>query len=204
MNRSALFPLLALFFGVFLVCAGLLQIRSGLPAGRSGALDQFNAALLWASSIVTLLIAAESLRPRWRLLFWLGLSAGFGALAIDEVYEFHEATASSAGDDDYIKVLAWGFTGVAVYAICRISRPAKAVVTALASGFAFTTLWLLADLGDGDVFTIAIPLANLWWLEEYFELLAAQFYLTAFLLLYRDLARHGDAPIAVRESRSYS
>lgn len=187
MNRSALFALLTLFFGVFLVCAGLLQIYSGLPPQKSGAIDQLNGALLWASSILTLLIAAQSTRPAWRLLFWLAMSAGFGALAIDEVFEFHESTKFSLGDDDYIKIIAWGCAAIGVYLIWHLSRPARAVVTALMTGFAFTTLWLLSDMGDGDFFTIPIPPANLLWLEEYFELLAAQFYLTGFLLHYQDL-----------------
>lgn len=185
MDRGRLFVLLALFFVVFELCAGLLQVRSGLPPEKSGAIDQFNAALLWASSILGLLIAERS-APAWRVVFWLCVSAGFGALAIDEVYEFHEGTKISHGDDDYIKVLAWGCAVVGVWLIRLISRPVAAMSGSLAAALVCTTLWLLADMGDGDFFTAPIPLSNLLWLEEYFELFASMAYLTAFVVHYRE------------------
>lgn len=187
MNRSPLYGLLALFFAVFLVCAGLLQLRSGLPPQKSGPLDQFNAALLWGSSVLALLAAAEERAISLRLVLWLAMSAGFGALAIDEVFEFHEGTRFAVGDDDYIKIAAWACSGAGCAAIAAVARPGRAALGALAIGFGFTTAWLATDLGDGDFFTLPIPVANLLWLEEYCELIASQFYLTAFILHYRDL-----------------
>jgi hypothetical protein len=190
MQRSGLFMLLALFYAVFLICAGLLHLGSGYPPIKGGgALDQFNAAMLWVTSVMALLIAAERAQPAWKVLFWLAVSAGFAALAIDEaeVIEFHEATRHSWGDDDYIKMLAWACAGIGAYAICRVARPTGAVAGSLAMALAFQTLWLLSDLGDGDFFTVPIPLVHLQWLEEYFEILASQFYLTALIVHYRDL-----------------
>lgn len=190
MQRSGLFMLLALFYAVFLICGGLLHLYSGLPPTRGGgALDQFNAAMLWVTSIIALLIAAERTEPSWKVLFWLAISAGFAALAIDEgeAVQFHEATIHSWGDDDYIKMLAWACAGVGAYAICRVARPTGAVTGSLAIALAFQTLWLLSDLGDGDFFTVPIPLEYLAWLEEYFEILGSQFYLTALVVHYRDL-----------------
>ena len=196
MQRSGLFMLLALFYSVFLICAGLLHFSSGLPPIKGGAaLDQFNAAMLWVTSIIALLIAAEHTKPAWKVLFWLAVSAGFAALAIDEieVVQFHEATMDSWGDDDYIKMLAWACAGIGAYAICRVARPARAVAGSLAFAFAFQTLWLLSDMGDGDFFSVPIPLEYLAWLEEYFEILASQFYLTALILHFQDLRGTGAA-----------
>jgi hypothetical protein len=188
MQRSGLFMLLALFYAVFLICAGLLHLSTGHPPVKGGGvLDQFNAAMLWVTSAIALLIAAERAKPAWKVLFWLAVSAGFAALAIDEVIEFHEATRHSWGDDDYIKMLAWASAGIGAYAICRVAQPTGAVAGSLAIALAFQTLWLLSDLGDGDFFTVPIELARLQWLEEYFEILASQFYLTALIVHYRDL-----------------
>jgi hypothetical protein len=187
MNRNVLLVLLALFFSVFMICAGLLQLRSGLaPQKSSAVIDHFNGALLWFTSFMALLIAATRPRPDLKFLFWLGVCAGFSALAIDEVFEFHERTRHALGDDDYIKMLAWAAAFVGVFMIYRVAKPARMVMQALVIGLGFTTLWLLSDLGDGDFFTIPIPLATLFWLEEYFELLASQFYLTALILHYQD------------------
>jgi hypothetical protein len=200
MQRSNLLILLALFYAVFLICAGLLQLRSGFPPTKGGsAVDQFNAAMLWVTSVIALLIASERAKPAWKVVFWLAVSAGFGALAIDEteVIEFHEATRHSWGDDDYIKMLAWSCAGIGAYTICRVALPTRAVAGTLAIAFAFQTLWLLSDLGDGDFFTVPIALVNLQWLEEYFEILASQFYLTALILHFQDLR----SPMAAQDPR---
>jgi hypothetical protein len=198
MQRSGLFMLLALFYAVFLICAGLLHLSTGHPPIKGGGvLDQFNSAILWVTSVIALLIAAERAKPAWKVLFWLAVSAGFAALAIDEVTEFHEATRHSWGDDDYIKMLAWTCAGIGAYAICHVAQPARAVAGSLAIAFAFQTLWLLSDLGDGDFFSVPIELARLQWLEEYFEILASQFYLTALILHYQDLR----GPVAAQGRR---
>jgi hypothetical protein len=194
MNQGRLFALLAVFYPVFLLCAGLLQLRSGLPPQKSGPLDEFNAALLWAASVLGLLIAAQNGRPAWRMLFWMVVSAGFAALAIDEVFEFHEGTRFALGDDDYIKIAAWFCACTGSYMICQVSRPTQNVLNSLIIAVAFQTLWLLSDLGDGDFFTLPIPLTTLLWLEEYFEILASQFYLTALIMIYQDLLQQRTAP----------
>jgi hypothetical protein len=187
MNRNVFFIGLALFYAVFLICAGLLQLRSGLPPEKGGgATDQFNGALIWTTSVVALLIACVRPWPAWKLLFWLAVSAGFAAFAIDEVFEFHEQTRYHVGDDDYSKIAMWAVACFGVFLIYRVARPAREATAALIIAVGFTTLWLLVDLGDGDFFTIPIPLRNLFWIEEYIEMLASMFYLTALLLHYQN------------------
>ncbi|MCI3952998.1 MAG: hypothetical protein K0R53_2496, partial [Burkholderiales bacterium] len=47
----------------FLICAGLLQLRSRiLPQTEGGPLDQMNGALLWAASLMGLFIASARQR----------------------------------------------------------------------------------------------------------------------------------------------
>jgi hypothetical protein len=208
MNRSTMYILLALFFSVFLICAGLLQLRAGMPPQKEGGpLDHMNGGLLWVASVLALMIASTRPRLDRMLLFWLVFSAGFGALAIDEVFAFHEETRFYVGDDDYIKIVAWAVAGAGVFLIYYVARPARAVISALLMAFGYTTLWLLSDLGDGDFFTIPIPLQTLFWLEEYFEILASMFYVTAFLIHYQDefaaaAARHPRWQLQAASARS--
>lgn len=187
-GRHLLFVLLALFFSVFLICAGLLQLRSRFPPQMEGGpLDQLHGALLWATSFMALFIASARRRADLKCFFWLCVSAGFAALAIDEVFHFHESTQLSLGDDDYIKIAAWGSAFAGAYVICRVARPARTVITALVIALAFQTLWLLSDMGDGDFFTVPlVPLQTLYWVEEYLEIMASMFYLTALFVHYED------------------
>jgi hypothetical protein len=134
-----------------------------------------------------LLIAAARCYLAWQLLFWLGVTAAFAMLAIDEMFEVHEHTRASLGDDDYIKIIAWFCAGVGAFLIYRIGQTSRTATLALILAFVFQTLWLLSDLGDGDFFSIPLPLIVLQWLEEYFELLASQFYLVALILHYRNI-----------------
>lgn len=195
MSHGRLFALLALFYAVFLVCAGLLHHRSGFsPLKGGGALDQFNAAMLWGTSVLALLITVQQ-TTRWKTLFWLAVSAGFGALAIDEAFEFHEDTRHSLGDDDYIKVAAWSAALAGAFAIVRVGRVSREVTAGLLAALAFQTLWLLSDLGDGDLFALPVELRTLQWMEEYFELLASQFYLTALVVHYREILGEGRASV---------
>lgn len=187
-SRHLLFALLALFFSVFLICAGLLQLRSRIaPQTEGGPLDQMNGALLWATSLMGLFIASARQRADLRCLFWLCVSAGFAALAIDEVFQFHEGTRFSVGDDDYIKIAAWGCALSGAYVICRVAQPTRTVIIAFVIALTFQTLWLLSDMGDGDFFTVPlVPLQTLYWIEEYLEIMASMFYLTALFVHYRD------------------
>ena len=182
----------ALFCVVFLVCAVLLQVASHEPPQKSGTVvDQFNSTLLWVGSVVALLIATERPRPVWKVLFWLGATAALAALAIDEVYEFHEETRFSLGDDDYIKMLFWlaGVFGALLF--YRVARPTREVVGVLVLAVVCQGLWLLTDMGDGDFFTLPIPRPTLLWLEELLEILTSQCALTALLVHCRNTLRAG-------------
>jgi len=182
----------ALFCVTFLISAVLLQIAEHEPPTKSGTVvDQFNSTLLWVASVLALVIATERPRPVWKVAFWLGATATFAALAIDEVYEFHEETRLSLGEDDYAKMLFWLAGVFGAFLICRVARPTREVVGALVLAVACQSLWLLADMGDGDFFTLPIPRPNLLWSEELLEILASQCALSALLLHCRNTLRSG-------------
>ena len=123
---------------------------------------------------------------------WLAISAAAGALAIDEVFEFHENTRKIVGDDDYIKMLFWFLTGIGSYILYQVERPARKIVLIFLTGYMIHTLYLIADLGDGEFFTLPLPMDVLHWVEEILELLFLQTYLAGFLLHYTSITKNID------------
>ena len=187
-NDTILIALLGLFFGTVLVIAAALQVwLDESPATPGTGTDRFNSVLLMATSVLALLIASEHARPLWKLLFWLGVTAALAALAIDEVFEFHEETQQIVEDDDYIKMVAWACAGAGAFLIYRLERPVRIATRALIAAFIFQTLWLLSDLGDGDYFSVPLSDSTLSWSEEFLEILSTEACLFALIFIYRSL-----------------
>ena len=184
-QQRVLLSLLLLFHAVYLICAILLQIRSGeLPSLSGTVFDRFTGSVLWMLSVTALLFAALRFGTPSKFLLWFVVSAAAGGLAIDEMFEFHEKTRFLLGDDDYIKILFWFCAGVGSYILYRAERPARKTAAIFLTGYLFQTLYLLVDMGDGDFFTLPVSMDVLIWVEEIFETLAMQAYLTGFLLHY--------------------
>jgi hypothetical protein len=184
-QKNILLGMLLLFFVVYTTCAVLLQIRSGeLPSKSAAAVDMFTGGLFWVMSIVGILMAAIRSKTIMKAVIWLGVSAGCGALAIDEIFEFHEATRHVVGDDDYIKIATLPIALIGLYILYRIEKPTQRVIAFFLVGLGFHVLYIVSDMGDGDFFQLPIPEIILLWTEEMLELLALQSYLTGFLLHY--------------------
>jgi len=192
-QQRILLSLLLLFYVVYLICAVLLQIRSDEPPNTPGSVfDILTGSVLWVISITALVLASLRFNSKSTFLLWLVISAAAGALAIDEVFEFHEKTRNVVGDDDYIKMVFWLLTGIGSYILYRVERPAKKIVLVFLAGYLIHTLYLLADLGDGEFFTLPLSLDVLHWVEEILEMLFLQTYLTGFLLYYTSIAKNID------------
>jgi len=190
-QQRVLLSLLLIFFVVYLICAILLQIRSNEPPNTPGSVfDILTGSILWVISITSLLFASLRFNSKQVFLLWLLISAAAAALAIDEVFEFHENTREIVGDDDYIKILFWFLTGVGSYILYRIERPAKRIVLVFLTGYLIHTLYLVAELGDGEFFTLPLPMDVLHWIEEILEMLFLQTYLAGFLLHYTSITRN--------------
>ncbi len=189
-QQKLLVGLLLLFFVVYVICTVLFQIRSEeLPSKSGTVFDQFTGSMLWVASIMALLISTFRFQSIPKFLIWLGISAVVGALAIDEVFEFHERTKSVVGDDDYIKILIWLTAGIGIYILYRIEQPTKSVAYAFILGYMFHTLYLITDMGDGDFFSLPFSITVLVWAEEFFELFFVQSYLLGLILHFSTLSR---------------
>lgn len=181
-RESALMALLAPFFLVFLVCAVVFQLMSGEPPRTSATVvDRFSSGLLWAGSVVALLLAVEKRREPRTLVGWLIVCAGAGGLAIDEVVELHERTMQVVGEDDYSKIVIWLAAVVGVTVILRAQRDSSHSSKALIIGLVLHTAYLLTDLGDGDFFQLPLDSAIADWVEEILEILALQAYVASML-----------------------
>ncbi|MFC1660546.1 hypothetical protein ACFL3S_03630 [Gemmatimonadota bacterium] len=188
--------LLLLWYVVFLACAIRLQVRSGeLPSYGGGVFDIFTSTVLWLGSITAILIAATRHRSLMRFVTWLGASAAAGALAIDEVFEFHEETRFIIGDDDYIKILMWLAAGMGMALLYRLERPARAVVAVFLLGFLFHTLYMVVDMGDGDFYLLPLSINVSVWAEELLEILSNLAYLTGLLLFLMKNVRDVPKPL---------
>ena len=177
--------LLILFFVVFNFAAIALQIESGETPNTPGTVvDKFNGGVLWMASMVALFTAALRYPDYPRFFLWLAISAGAGALSIDEVFEKHEWTASVVGDDDYIKLgmMAMAVTGLIL--LHSLERPRAKVTGLFILGFFFHCCYLACDFGDGDFFTLPFERLTLYWAEELFEMLAIQSYFSALVIFF--------------------
>ena len=192
-QQRILLSLLVLFYVVYLTCAVLLQIRSGEPPNTPGSVfDILTASMLWVISITAILFAGLRFSPKPVFFLWLVISAAAGALAIDEVFEFHENTRKIVGDDDYIKILFWFLTAIGSYILYTLEEPARKIVLVFVTGYLIHTLYLIADLGDGEFFTLPLPMDVLHWVEEILEMLFLQTYLVGFLLHYTSITQKTD------------
>jgi hypothetical protein len=118
--------------------------------------------------------------------------------------EFHERSSQVIGNDEPFKLAAWAGAGVVLYIIGTRhtrSRPARVMLLA---GYVLQTLWLLADLGDGDLFRVrGMTIRNLRYTEEVLELLFLGSFLVGFTCLMEADVRpasvespiEGDAPL---------
>lgn len=189
-QQRILLSLLLLFYVVFLMCAILLQLRSGESPSRPGTVfDIFSGSILWMLSISSILIATLRFNSKPKFLLWLAISAAAGALAIDEIFEFHEKTTRIVGDDDYFKIISWLIAGIGSYILYAVERPTKKIALVFVTGYLFHTLYLVVDMGDGDFFSLPFSTTVLIWAEEILETLALQGYLAGFLLHYTLIAK---------------
>lgn len=180
---SSLPLLLALFLGCYIAAATFFQTRSSsLSPWVDGApIEYFTGSLLWLLSVICLVTASRYPLLRLRFLGWMLASAGLGALALDEIFALHEISGDLGGDDDYFKVGSWAAAAVALLMACRSERPSRLHMGAIALGYLFHSMYILVELGDGDLFQITFASKTvLLWAEEYLELFFLSCYFFGF------------------------
>lgn len=176
------FGLVLAFLAVFWTAAVGFQIASPVqPNVEACPIDQFTAGLLWILSFVSLCMASLRSASRRRMLLWLGSCVALAGLAVDEVLGFHERTAELVGDDDHFKWVAWLGAGCALWVLHRMERPDRRGTVAILAGYAWHTIYLLIDLGDGEFYRIPrVSGRTLIWAEELAELTFLCCYLAAY------------------------
>jgi hypothetical protein len=200
-KTSLLLFLLFGFFVVFNISAIIVQNLSGeAPNAHGTIVDMFNGSVLWMASLIGLLTAVKRYPDTRRFFLWLTVSAGAGALAIDEMFEVHEQTIYLFGEDDYIKIPMTLVAITGLVMLYRTEKPSRQVIQLFAVGFFFHVCYLAVDFGDGDFFQLPFAIDNLYWAEEIFEMLAVQTYLAGLLVFYLTQAHIAAQPDEVQEN----
>ena len=183
LRRLDILTLLA-FIAVIIFIAVWFQVLSGIsPSNESSPLEFFTRGLLWMLSLTCLLIANRY--RSWKLAFWLAGCAALAALAIDERFEFHEQTGRRGWfDDDWFKIVSWGFAAAVLYTIVRMERPSRFAAGAIILGYVFHTVYIIVEMGDGEFFKLPFERNALRWWEEISELLFLSSYLVGFVLIH--------------------
>ena len=176
------------FIAVIIFIAVWFQILSGIrPSNEASPLEFFTQGLLWMLSLTCLLIANG--HRSWKLAFWLAGCVALMALAIDERFEFHEQTGRRGWfDDDWFKIISWAASAVVLFLIVRIERPSRFAMAAIVLGYAFHTMYIITETGDGEFFKLPFKRSSLRWWEEISELLFLSTYLVGFVCIH--LGRH--------------
>ena len=187
--RTPLLGLLLLFLTGYLTSAVVLQaVGTRSPGSPGSQMEFFTACLLLMLSFLTLLVAESQWPSRFGALLWLSGSAVLAVLGLDERLEIHERAGQAAmGNDDSIKILLWLCTAVVLVFIARrYARRRSAVTRALSIGYVLHSMYLLLDVGDGDLFRIPLPLSLqvIKAAEEFFELAFLSAYLVGIALIY--------------------
>lgn len=194
-EQKVLLRLLVLFYVAYLACTIAIQVVKEIPPSKGGGpTDQMNGALIWMISITALLIAAWRVHSVPKFLLWLGVSAAAGLVAVDEVFELHEKTRHTFGEDDYVKNLTIPAALAGMYILYRVEQPSSIVIKTFLFGFLFHVLYILTDMGDGDYFTLPIARMQLLWTEEILEIIANQGYLAGMLLHFTIISRPKSIP----------
>lgn len=189
-DRRLLVMMIA-YFGILEVVATIFQRRSGLAPWVDGApIEHFTSSVLWIMSFVSIWHAAALLERTPRAWLWFGASAAAGILSIDEYFAFHERTSRVVGDDDHLKVAQLVVAGAALLFMNRIERWSPIVKKTIAAGYAIHLLYILCDLGDGDLMKIPfLTVTQLRWIEEYLEMSSLAGYTMGIVLLRTEDAR---------------
>lgn len=180
------------FIACYVLSAAIFQAISPRPPWVDGSpIEYFTGSLLWMLSLVCLLSANKYSSSRWRSMFWLISCAALAALAIDEIFAFHERPEQLGYiNDDHFKVVSWLAAAIVLFLILRMEAPSLIARCAIFTGYLFHSLYIFVEIGDGDYFRL--PLVSrtiLKWLEEFFELFFLASYLIGFILIYTTYSR---------------
>lgn len=176
---------LLIYFACYFVCSLVVQLDPDAePPWKDGSpIEYFTGSLLWASSILSLLIA--ECRHGGGRKIWLAISAGFAVLAMDEMFLLHEHSVKLVGNDDHWKLAQWIVTAAGLLWLVRRESASQETRWAWLLGYLVHTVYVAIDFGDGDYYTITFASAEtLGWMEEYLELTALSCYFSGLLYLF--------------------
>ena len=172
------------YVAAFVLTAVAVQALSSRPPSSEDApIESFTTGLLFMLSLVAFLRAMSEVGNVKLSALWLASSGALALLAIDEFVAIPERSERVGVNDDWVKVVMW--IGAAFYLsiVARLERTSAASRRGMVIGYLFHSLYILVETGDGEFFSLPLPIDVLKWAEEVFELLFLSGYLYAFVLL---------------------
>lgn len=169
---------------VLVIVALISQAMSSIPPPSEGSpIEFFTSGLLWMTSLVSLLSAFRASPRLAESVFWFALSAGLAALAIDEGLAIHERTERIGVNDDLAKIVIWIAVPLVLHRVFKLGGN-RTVRNAFVAGFAWHTLYILVEIGDGEFFQLPFANERLKAAEEVLELLFLACYMFGFAVRY--------------------
>jgi hypothetical protein len=111
------------------------------------------------------------------------VSIGAAALAIDEGLGIHERTERIGVNDDLAKIVIWIAVPFVLLRVFNLGG-SRAVRNAFIAGYAWHTLYILVEIGDGEFFQLPVANERLEAAEEVFEVLFLACYMFGFTVRY--------------------
>lgn len=125
------------------------------------AAEYANGLALGAAALVAFVIARHHPILSAQRLFWWCAAIALAVLGANEAFDVFERMGRAWAEDDYSDLAFLFLTPIGIYAACTLDNVPRISLRAMQLGFAFQCISDVIDLGDGDLYTIALFNRNL-------------------------------------------
>lgn len=130
-------------------------------ATSESAAEYANGVALALAALIAFVIALQHKLVSLPRLFWWVVATGLLAMAANEAFDIFERMDRAWGEDDYVDLAFLAVTPVGIYVACLIDDVPRISLRAMKLGLVFQCISDAIDLGDGDIYTIALFNRNL-------------------------------------------
>lgn len=125
------------------------------------AAEYANGLAMGLGALIAFVIARQYPLVSAQRVFWWSAAIALVALGANEAFDIFERMGRAWAEDDYSDLVFLLLTPIGLYAACSLDDIPPISVKAMKLGFLFQCISDLIDLGDGDIYTIALFNRNL-------------------------------------------
>lgn len=172
---------LAIFFA--LDCWVVAELFDRTTTSESFA-EYANGVALALAALIAFVIALQHPLVSLQRLFWWVVAIGLLALAANEAFDIFERMDRAWAEEDYSDLVFLAITPIGIYVACLIDNVPPISLRAMKLGLVFQCISDAIDLGDGDLYIIALFNRNLMEvLTELSEMIFIELYLFGLVCL---------------------